>query len=66
MANNIDLSDYNLAELKGLQFEIDNEIRLRRLDEVTRARADILAIASKAGVSVDDLLLNPAGKPKRA
>lgn len=61
-----DLSDYTLAELKGLQFEIDNEIRMRRRDEVTRARADILAIAAQAGVSVDDLLLHRAAKPKRA
>lgn len=62
----IDLSDYNLGELKGLQFEIDNELRQRRLDEVTQARAQIVEIAQTAGVSVEALLLNQAGKPKRA
>jgi len=61
----IDLSDYNLGELRGLQFEIDNEIRMRRLDEVTQARAQIIAIAQEAGVSVEDLLLSKAGRPKR-
>lgn len=63
---NIDLSDYNLGELKGLQFEIDHELRLRRQDAATQARAQIIAIAQQAGVSIDDLLLNKAGKPKRA
>jgi DNA-binding protein H-NS len=61
----IDLSDYNLGELKGLQFEIDNEIRLRRQGEVTQARAQILAIAQEAGVAVEELLLSKTGKPKR-
>lgn len=62
---NIDLSDYNLGELKGLQFEIENELRMRRLDEVTNARAQILAVAHAAGVSVEDLLLNKAARVKR-
>lgn len=61
----IDLSDYNLGELKGLEFEIDNEIRMRRLNEVTQARAQIIEIAQEAGVSVEELLLNKAGRPKR-
>lgn len=62
----IDLSDYNLGELKGLLFEIDNELRRRRLQEVTQARAQIVEIAQAAGVSVETLLLNQPGKPKRA
>ena len=62
---NTDLSDYNLGELKGLQFEIDNEIRKRRLDEVNRAREQIVALAQSTGLSVDELLSKKAGKGKR-
>ena len=62
---NTDLSDYNLGELKGLQFEIDNEIRKRRLDEVNRAREQIVALAQSTGLSVDELLSKKAGKSKR-
>lgn len=62
---NTDLSDYNLGELKGLQFEIENEIRKRRQEEVNRAREEIMALAKDTGLSVDALLLNKPGKPKR-
>jgi len=61
-----DLSDYNLGELKGLQFEVENEIRKRRLDEVNAARAQIAALAQSTGLSVDALLGKKAGKGKRS
>ena len=61
-----DLSDYNLGELKGLQFEIENEIRKRRLDEVNAARAQIAALAESTGLSVEELLRKKAGKARRA
>ena len=60
-----DLSDYNLGELKGLQFDIENEIRKRRTDEVNRAREEIMALARDTGLSIEALLLNKVGKPKR-
>jgi DNA-binding protein H-NS len=60
-----DLSDYNLGELKGLQFDIENEIRKRRADEVNRAREEIMALAHGTGLSVEELLLSKVGKPKR-
>jgi DNA-binding protein H-NS len=60
-----DLSDYNLGELKGLQFEIENELRKRRLDEVNAARAQIAALAQGTGLSVEALLGKKAGKAKR-
>ena len=60
-----DLSDYNLGELKGLQFEIENELRKRRLDEVNAARAQIAALAEGTGLSVDALLRKKAGKARR-
>jgi DNA-binding protein H-NS len=60
----IDLSDYNLGELKGLQSEIDKEIKNRQQQEHTKAREQILAIAKGLGISVDELLANGGAKSK--
>ncbi len=60
----VDLSDYNLSELKGLQVEIEKEIKNRQQQEVTKAREQILAIAQGLGVSVEELLANNGGKSK--
>lgn len=51
-----DLSNYNLAELKGLQFDIEKEIKSRQQDEVKKAREQILAIAQDVGVPVAQLI----------
>lgn len=53
----IDLSDYNLAELKGLQLAVALEIRHRQLQDRQRARAQIDAIARALGLSLQDVLL---------
>ena len=53
---NIDLSNYNLAELKGLQFEVEKQIKARQQEEVKKAREQILALTRNLGVSVDELL----------
>ena len=61
----IDLSTYNLGELKGLQFDIEQELRRRERQEILKAREQILAIAEDAGVAVDALLEDgSAGKGK--
>lgn len=49
---NIDLSSYNLVELKGLQHTIEKEIKSRQKGDVAKARQQIFAIAQQAGVSV--------------
>jgi DNA-binding protein H-NS len=59
-----DLSNYTLGELKGLHFEIDNEIKARQQQEVRKAREQILAIARDSGLSVEDLLANTGAKSK--
>jgi DNA-binding protein H-NS len=59
-----DLSNYNLAELKGLQFDIEKEIKSRQQDEVKKAREQILAIAQDVGVPVS-ALLTAAGAAKK-
>lgn len=60
----VNLSEYNLSELKGLQVEIEKEIKNRQQQEVTKAREQILAIAQGLGVSVEELLANNGGKSK--
>lgn len=60
----IDLSNYNLAELKGLQFDIEKEIKSRQQDEVKKAREQILAIAQDMGVPVSALLSGEGGGKK--
>jgi DNA-binding protein H-NS len=59
-----DLSNYNLAELKGLQFEIEKEIKSRQKDEVRKAREQILAIAQDVGIPVSALIAKAGGAPK--
>jgi DNA-binding protein H-NS len=59
-----DLSNYNLAELKGLQFDIEKEIKSRQHDEVRKAREQILAIAQDVGVPVSKLIARVAGSKK--
>jgi DNA-binding protein H-NS len=52
----IDLSGYDLAELKGLQFDIEQEIKRRARDERDRARERIRALAADAGIPLDALV----------
>lgn len=60
----LNLSDFNLSELKGLQADIEKEIKARQQQEVTKAREQILAIAQGLGVSVEELLANGGAKSK--
>jgi DNA-binding protein H-NS len=60
----IDLSNYNLSDLKGLQIEIEKEIKGRQQQEVKKAREQILAIAQDLGISVKQLLANAGAKQK--
>lgn len=58
----IDLSNYNLGELKGLQFDVEKEIKSRQQQEVRKAREQILAIAQDVGLPVEALLSAKSGK----
>ena len=58
----IDLSNYNLGELKGLQFDVEKEIKSRQQQEVRKAREQILAIAQDVGLPVEALLSAKAVK----
>jgi DNA-binding protein H-NS len=57
----IDLSKYDLSELKGLQYDIDREIKGRQQQEVKKAREEILSIAQRVGLSPEELLAGSKG-----
>ena len=61
-----DLSNYNLGELKGLQFEVEKEIKERQQQEVKKAREQILAIAQDVGMPVEALLSSKTAKSRKA
>lgn len=52
----IDLAHYDLGELKGLLFDIGQEIKRRQKSDLAAARARIHALASDVGLSVDEVL----------
>jgi DNA-binding protein H-NS len=52
----IDLTGYDLAELKGLYFDIEQEIKRRAGDEREQARARIRALAADAGIPLEALM----------
>jgi len=52
----IDLSGYDLAELKGLYFDIEQEIKRRTRAEREQARARIHALAADAGIPLEALV----------
>lgn len=63
---NVDLSGYNLGELKGLQRDIEQAIKDRQQQDVQKAREEIMAIAKNAGVSVEELLAGSSKKANKA
>jgi DNA-binding protein H-NS len=52
----INLADYDLGELKGLLFEIEQEIKERRKRELREARSRIETIVQEAGMPLERLL----------
>lgn len=60
----INLSDYSVSELKGLQAEVEKEIKSRQQLDVAKAREQILSIAQGLGMSLEELLANSGTKSK--
>ena len=60
----VDLSAYNLGQLKILSLEIDRAIKQHQKNELLQARGQILAIARELGLSIDDLIKGNATKLK--
>ena len=63
-APGLDLSDYNLGELKGLLFEVGQAIQERQRRDVADARERIMAIARDAGLPAEKLLDGAAVLPR--
>lgn len=60
----IDLSDYNLGELKGLLFEVGQAIQERQRRDVAEARERIMTIARGAALPAEKLLDGAAVSPR--
>lgn len=60
----IDLSDYNLGELKGLLFEVGQAIQERQRRDVAEARERVLTIARDTGLPPGQLLDGAAVLPR--
>jgi len=63
-APGVDLSDYNLGELKGLLFEVGQAIKERQQRDVADARERIMTIARGAGMPAERLLDGAAVLPR--
>lgn len=60
----INLSDYDLGELKGLLFDVEKELKERHKAQVHEARRRIATIAEGAGLPLGGLLDGaPAAAP---
>lgn len=63
-ASGVDLSDYNLGELKGLLFEVGQAIKARQHRDVAEARERIMRIARTTGLPPERLLDGAAVLPR--
>jgi len=52
----MDLSNLSLGDLRNLQEQIKQEMKKREVQEVQKAREQILAIAQSVGVPLKDLI----------
>ena len=52
----MDLSNMSVGDLRNLQEQIKQEMKKREVQEVQKAREQILAIAQSVGVSLKDLM----------
>lgn len=55
-----DLSHYNLAELKGLLYDIEIELKARERNAINTARERVLAIAREQKIRLEELLAHDA------
>ncbi|WP_026354173.1 H-NS histone family protein [Massilia niastensis] len=56
----MDLSNLSVGDLRNLQEQIKQEMKKREVQEVQKAREQILAIAQSVGVPLKDLIATPA------
>lgn len=56
----MNLSSLSLSELHALHNKITTEIKKRQKEEVTKAREQVLAIAQRVGLPLEELINAPA------
>jgi DNA-binding protein H-NS len=52
----MDLSKLSIGELRALQDQLEQELKLREQDEIIKAREQIIAIAQSVGIPLKDLV----------
>lgn len=52
----IDLSKHSIAQLRELQSQIEEQIKLRQRSEVGKAKQQIIAIAESVGMTVIEIM----------
>jgi DNA-binding protein H-NS len=62
----MDLSNLSLGDLRNLQEQVKQEMKKREVQEVQKAREQILAIAQSVGVPLKDLLASGTRGTKAA
>lgn len=62
----MDLSSYNLEQLRILSQDVQNAIKSREVQEIANAKERILAIAQEVGVPLDVILQNSQNKNKQS
>lgn len=60
-----DFSDYDIAELRALQYRVEKELRYRRGNNLQKAREQIFSIARETGLSIEGMLIDIKQKPKK-
>lgn len=52
----IDLSNHSVAQLRELQSNLDEQIKLRQRSEISKARQQIIAVAESVGMTVAQIM----------
>jgi len=56
----MNLENYSIEQLNELQDQVKKQLKIKEQNDINHARAQILEIAQRVGVSVKDLLGNSA------
>ena len=56
----MNLENFSVAELRELQDKVKKQLKIKELKDINNARAQILEIAQRSGVSLKDLVGNGA------
>lgn len=60
-----DLSNFSMAQLRDLQTQVAEQIKVREKDEIAKVQQQILALASDVGMSVEQIMGFKTTKAKK-